>query len=151
MANEVWAFASKPRTWLAMFVALAIFSGGVYYFLLSRSATEIIRVREIVQAGTGTTFYRFVPPVVEIAVGDTVTWIWDMGLHEEHSTKSDTGIWDSGLTMTGEYRYSSTFTAGTLAANNGSRIFPYHCFNHGSPGGSPLTDMVGVVRVNGNP
>lgn len=70
------------------------------------------------------------PDPVNIAVGETVTWVW----HEDnHSTTSDDGLWESGVRNSGGLPYSHTFP------DAGS--FGYHCSQH--PG------MTGTVVVGG--
>lgn len=76
--------------------------------------------------------FQFNPDPVNIKVGDTVHWIWDA---DNHSTTSDTGIWDSGVHNTG-FSFSRVFSA----AGN----FPYFCSIHGGPGGA---GMHGTVHV----
>jgi plastocyanin len=75
----------------------------------------------------------FNPVNITITAGQTVTWVW-MG--NNHSTTSDTGIWDSGL-HDAPHMFQHTFnTAGS---------FPYYCTLHGLPGG---IGMHGTVTVN---
>ena len=84
-----------------------------------------------VQVGAGGTI--FVPATTNIALNDTVLWNW-AGLN--HSTTSDTGLWDS-MTFNAPHTFSFTFTnAGT---------FPYHCTPHLAFG------MVGSIVVTGPP
>jgi plastocyanin len=70
----------------------------------------------------------FSPQNVEIIPGDTIEWDWVSG---QHSTTSDTGVWDSGIHNTGnpvKFTYSHAFaTEGT---------FPYHCSVHTSETGT---------------
>lgn len=69
----------------------------------------------------------FSPQKVEIIPGDTIEWDWVSG---QHSTTSDTGVWDSGIHNTGnpKFTYSHTFsTEGTFA---------YHCSVHTSETGT---------------
>ena len=88
--------------------------------------------------GPGTTTvhivdFQFNPDPVTIKVGDTVTWIWDAS---NHSTKSDTNVWDSGVQNAGAM-FSHTFpTAGT---------FPYYCIVHGGPGGAGMHGTITVT------
>jgi plastocyanin len=72
--------------------------------------------------------FQYNPSPVNIKVGDTVHWIWQAN---QHSTTSDTAIWDSGVHNTG-FTFDHTFNA----AGN----FPYHCSFHGP-------SMAGVVSV----
>jgi len=66
--------------------------------------------------------FTFNPDPVTINAGDSVKWQWDA---DNHSTTSDTAIWDSGVFNTGH-----TFTRAFPGPGN----FPYHCSIHGSPG-----------------
>jgi len=61
----------------------------------------------------------FAPTNVTINVNDQVKWTWIGSL--QHSSTSDTGLWDSGLHSTG-FRFTNTFTA--------AGSFPYHCTVH---------------------
>jgi|GEM_PF-1678227 len=74
----------------------------------------------------------FDPDPVNINVGDTVQWVWD---NNNHSTTSNTGIWDSGVRNTG-----ATFTQPFPSAGT----FPYFCSQHGSP----TSGMRGTVNVS---
>jgi plastocyanin len=88
--------------------------------------------------GPGTTTvhivdFQFNPDPVTIKAGGTVTWIWDAS---NHSTKSDTNVWDSGVQNAGAM-FSHTFpTAGT---------FPYYCIVHGGPGGAGMHGTITVT------
>jgi plastocyanin len=76
---------------------------------------------------------RFDPDPVDINAGDTVNWIWDVS---DHSTTSDTAVWDSGV-HNFPFSFPHTFpVAGT---------FPYYCLVHGGPGGA---GMHGTVKVH---
>jgi plastocyanin len=61
----------------------------------------------------------FAPQNVDIAAGGTVTWTWNGGL--SHSVTSDTGVFDSGVKMTGTFSFTFA-TAGT---------YGYFCVVHG--------------------
>lgn len=75
----------------------------------------------------------FVPPVVTIRVGDTVTWVNPAGAGS-HNIVSDGGLFSSG-SAAGAFTFSFAFgSAGT---------FGYHCQPHGSPG----TGQFGTVIV----
>ena len=77
--------------------------------------------------------FQFNPDPVVVKAGDTVQWIWDAS---DHSTTSDSNVWDSGVKNVGS-TFSHTFAvAGT---------FPYYCVIHGGPGGA---GMHGTVTVN---
>ena len=76
---------------------------------------------------------QFNPKSVAIKVGDTVQWHW---AEDNHSTTSDTGIWDSGVQNTG-FNFPRTFSSpGT---------FPYHCSIHGGVGGVGMSGTVTVT------
>jgi plastocyanin len=77
--------------------------------------------------------FQFNPDPVAIHVGDTVQWIWDAS---DHSTTSDTSIWDSGVLNTGA-TFSHTFTS--------AGSFPYYCKIHGAPGGGGMHGTVSVT------
>ncbi len=68
------------------------------------------------------------PDPVNIKVGDTVHWVWQ---GNQHSTTSDTNIWDSGVHNSG-HTFDHTF--------NSAGNFPYHCSFHGP-------SMHGTVQV----
>ena len=73
------------------------------------------------------------PKSVAIKAGDTVQWHW---AEDNHSTTSDTGIWDSGVQNTG-FNFPHTFSLpGT---------FPYHCSIHGGVGGLGMSGTVTVT------
>jgi len=76
--------------------------------------------------------FTFNPDPVTINAGDSILWQWDA---DNHSTTSDTGIWDSGVFNTGHTFTRAFPTAGT---------FPYHCSIHGSPGAG-MHSTVNVV------
>jgi plastocyanin len=82
-----------------------------------------------VQVGPGMTFN---PATITINAGQTVTWDW---VGSNHSTTSDTSIWDSGVHNAG-FSFVQNFPA--------AGSFPYHCVIHGSPGAG----MHGTVIVN---
>ena len=63
--------------------------------------------------------FKFTPPALSVAVGTKVTWTNNGSMN--HTTTSNTGVWDSGPLANGK-TFSFTFTkAGT---------FPYHCSIH---------------------
>jgi plastocyanin len=70
----------------------------------------------------------FSPKSVTISVGDRVKWTWTGSI--QHSTTSNTGLWDSGLRGKGATFTNAFNTAGT---------FPYHCTLHAG--------QVGTVTV----
>src|ERR1043166_7046970 len=71
---------------------------------------------------------RFFPSTVNIYAGDTVQWTW---VANNHSTTSDTGLWNSQT-------HNSGYTFSRFFSTVGS--FPYHCQVHG-------TMMSGTVIV----
>jgi plastocyanin len=76
--------------------------------------------------------FQFSPKVVNITAGDTVHWLWDAS---NHSTTSDSNLWDSGVKSNGS-TFDHTFpTAGS---------FPYYCVVHGGPGGAGMSGTVVV-------
>jgi plastocyanin len=68
--------------------------------------------------------------------GDTVTWEW---AGADHSTTSDSGVWDSGV-HDPPHSFSHTFTA----ADSG-QAFPYFCSIHGAAGGVGMSGTVHVM------
>jgi plastocyanin/glucose/arabinose dehydrogenase len=76
----------------------------------------------------------FNPPSLQVKVGTKVTWTNRDDV--EHTTTSDTGVWDSGLLPNGS-SFSFTFAqAGT---------FPYYCRPHGGAGGKGMSGAITVV------
>jgi plastocyanin len=71
--------------------------------------------------------YTFQPSSLTIKAGDTVTWTQHDSV--QHSSTSNTGVWDSGLLTT-----SQTFSHTFSTAGN----FPYHCSAHSYMTGSVL-------------
>src|SRR5882672_5622780 len=63
--------------------------------------------------------FAFTPPAVSVQVNDQVVWTWAGAAN--HSSTSDTGLWNSGILGPG-----SSFTNAFLSAGN----FPYHCALH---------------------
>src|SRR6185369_217791 len=76
----------------------------------------------------GSVGLSFTPATASINTGDRVIWVWS-GI-SSHSSTSDTGLWDSGPTVTAPHSFTNTF--------NSAGNFPYHCSNpfHGSMTGS---------------
>jgi plastocyanin len=65
--------------------------------------------------------FQFSPAQMNVAAGTTVTFVNCSAQSTEHSSTSDTGVWDSGL-LARFATFDRTFTAvGT---------FPYHCTPH---------------------
>ena len=81
---------------------------------------------------------KFVPSEVAIAPGTTVTWTNTDDV--QHSTTSDTGIWDSGLLGNGQ-TYSHTF--------EDPGVYPYYCTLHGGAGGVGMSGTVIVIPPGG--
>jgi plastocyanin len=79
--------------------------------------------------------FAFAPKIVVVKVGATVAWPNQDGAIE-HTTTSDTGIWDSGLYAGGE-SFSFTFDE--------PGIYPYYCVPHGAPGGVGMAGTVVVI------
>ena len=76
----------------------------------------------------------FNPLNLQVAVGTKVTWTNSDSV--DHTSTSDTGVWDSGMMSTGQ-SFSFTFTTpGT---------FPYYCRPHGAPGGRGMAGTIVVV------
>jgi plastocyanin len=71
---------------------------------------------------------QFLPQVITITTGTTVNWLNEGP--EQHTTTSDTGVWDSGTLNPGQTFQFAFHTPGT---------YPYHCAIH--PG------MVGSITV----
>src|SRR5688500_1368488 len=67
--------------------------------------------------------------------GDTVPWEW-IDADEEHSTTSDTLVWDSGLFLA---PHSFEFTFDTEG------VYPYYCVLHGGIGGQGMSGTITVV------
>lgn len=71
------------------------------------------------------TNFKFTPPSLTVPVGTKVTWTNNAQI--DHTTTSNTGVWDSGH-IAKTKTFSFTFTkAGT---------FPYHCMIHPSMKGT---------------
>jgi plastocyanin len=78
----------------------------------------------------------FSPKNVTISVGDKVKWTWTGSI--QHSTTSNTRLWDSGLRGKGA-TFANTFnTAGS---------FPYHCTLHSSQVGTITVQAAAVIPV----
>ena len=76
----------------------------------------------------------FIPATTNIAQGNTVIWVWGGA---NHNTVSDTGIWNSGATVSPPFSFTNTFP------NVGS--FPYHCTLHGANGGIGMSGVITVI------
>lgn len=77
--------------------------------------------------------FAFNPESLNVRVGDTVTWTNNDAVN--HTSTSNTGVWNSGILTTG-HSYSFTFAA--------TGHFPYHCAVHLSMHG-----VVVVTQVTG--
>ena len=79
--------------------------------------------------------FRFVPESLDVAVGDTVTWV-NQGASQHTTTSGEVGVpdgkWDSGVLSSGG-SFMHVFTA----AGN----YHYYCQIHGSMG------MTGVISA----
>lgn len=78
--------------------------------------------------------FAFAPEVVVVKAGAAVTWANHDGA--EHTTTSDTGIWDSGRYGGGE-TFSRTFDE--------PGVYPFYCKPHGGPGGEGMAGTVVVI------
>jgi plastocyanin len=70
----------------------------------------------------------FGPGSITVSVGTTITWQNNDGIN--HTSTSDTGVWDTGAIAPGTSKTHTFNTAGT---------FPYHCNIH--------TMMTGTIVV----
>ena len=61
----------------------------------------------------------FGPASITVSVGTTITWQNNDGIN--HTSTSDTGVWDTGTIPPGGSKTTMFSTAGT---------FPYHCTVH---------------------
>jgi plastocyanin len=77
-------------------------------------------------------FYR--PAVLNIEVGDRVTWRNVQGFH---NVVSDTGLFSSGDPVGGNWTFSHTFDE--------PGDFPYFCSLHGNPGGIGMAGRIVVA------
>lgn len=79
--------------------------------------------------------HEFTPSVLNIQVGDSVTWTNVEGFHD---TVADDGSFSSGPPASNPWTFSRTF--------NSAGSFRYYCTIHGAPGG---VGMSGIVNVSG--
>ncbi|GAB4244436.1 MAG: hypothetical protein Kow0027_04150 [Saprospiraceae bacterium] len=88
-------------------------------------ATHIVEVKD----------FEFVPKDLQVAVGDTVRWVWTGQI--AHTTTSDATsgplFWNSGLQSTG-----ATFDL--VVTEEG--MHPYYCIPHGGPGGVGMSGTI---------
>ena len=72
--------------------------------------------------------FEFVPKDLQVAVGDTVRWVWTGQIAHTSTSDATSGplFWNSGLQSTG-----ATFDL--VVTEEG--IHPYYCIPHGGPGG----------------
>jgi hypothetical protein len=82
--------------------------------------------------------YAFSPPAVTLNVDDQVVWTWAGAAN--HSSTSDTALWNSGILGPG-----SSFTNAFLAAGD----YPYHCTAH--PFMTASITVVSPINTNGPP
>ena len=80
--------------------------------------------------------FQFFPKTVMVSAGQTVAWNWE---GNNHSTTSDTGVWDSGV-RSSPHTFSHTFSA----AESG-KTFPYFCSIHGGKGGVGMSGSIMVM------
>jgi plastocyanin len=80
--------------------------------------------------------FEFFPKTLMVSAGDTVTWDWEA---DNHSTTSDTAVWDSGV-----HNKPHTFTHTFTAADSG-KTFPYFCSIHGGSGGAGMSGSIMVM------
>ena len=86
--------------------------------------------------------FKFTPSVDTIKVGTTVQWVNNGP--SEHSSVSDTGLWDSGgLTPPSGGTYSALATSFQFTFNQ-TGTFPYHCKFHPP---SQYPSFVGTIVV----
>jgi plastocyanin len=76
--------------------------------------------------------FAFSPNTATINVNESVTWTWVGAV--DHSSTSDTGVWDSGIFGTG-HTFTRTFTS--------AGSFPFHCTVHPF-----MTGSITVLAVN---
>src|SRR5437588_4074212 len=81
----------------------------------------------------------FSPAATHIDPTETITWTWN-GVHN-HSTTSDTGIWDSGIHGNG-HTFPRTFSS--------VGIFKYHCNVHSNMHGTIYVGKVLTVSRGGS-
>ena len=75
-----------------------------------------------------------------IAIGDTVTWMWEEGFHSTTSVAGQTESWDSGTHPT-PFQFQHTFV------NAGD--FVYYCLVHGTDNGDgTASGQRGIVHVS---
>ncbi len=112
---------ARSMLFLAMFSVLLI---GVIYGMapgaLSRTSPNNPQInRPNATFDVSITDFQFQPADLTIHVGDTVTWTNNGP--SDHTTTSDTLVWDSGTLIPGN-TFSFTFTQ--------TGVFPYHCSIH---------------------
>jgi len=91
----------------------------------------------------------FVPKVVTISVGQSVTWTSSGS--NPHTVTADSGAWDSSPGCPAST--SSCLQNGQSFTHTFSSIgtFPYHCKIHGAVGGVGMSGVVVVTAANGSP
>ncbi|HEY9505116.1 MAG TPA: plastocyanin/azurin family copper-binding protein [Gemmatimonadales bacterium] len=86
---------------------------------------------------------EFVPSVITVEVGETVTWVWATESIGPHNVQPDDGVTPgrSGNVAFGPRQYSFTF--------NQIGDYRYYCQSHGSPNGVGMAGRV-IVQPAGN-
>ena len=90
----------------------------------------------------------FEPDTLNIAVGDTVNWVWQVGFHNVESGVAGVhdGIFRSGDPANTPNSFSVTFDASFLAANPvPGNSYDYYCVVHEAFG------QVGQINVGAGP
>ncbi len=78
--------------------------------------------------------FQFRPKTLVVRVGTTVKFANKDQV--QHTTTSDTGVWDSGYLSKGD-EFFFTFTE--------PGVFPYYCIPHGAPGGVGMSGTIIVL------
>ena len=91
----------------------------------------------------------FVPKVITISVGQSVTWISSGS--NPHTVTADSGAFDSSPSCPASI--PSCLQKGESYTHTFSSIgtFPYHCKIHGAAGGIGMSGVVVVTAANGSP
>jgi plastocyanin len=79
----------------------------------------------------------FAPDIIEVDLGTEIEW--RMEGENPHNVFASDGSWESPLTMERGQTFSRTFTE--------SRVYPYFCTFHGTPGGDGMAGYVIVGDV----
>jgi plastocyanin len=97
--------------------------------------TQTLTPTSTVSVGPGKVFivdFAFQPAEITIHVGEIVEW--ENSGQNNHTTTSNTGVWDSGA-LAPDQKFSFTFTS--------VGDYPYHCSIH--------PNMTGIIHVVPNP